>query len=106
MSGPVLTSAAVLLCPHGGSVLVPWGSGRAHAAGQPLLSLADPVQVAGCPADDPCQRVEFLPGSQRVRLAGLPVLTSASPGLCLTASGTPQGEARLVVHQLRVTVAG
>jgi hypothetical protein len=96
VSSPVLTSAAVLTCPHGGSVRALTSSPRVLAGGAGVLRTGDAFVVAGCaftvgPAASPCTSVTWTGAAARVLAEGQPVLTAASVGLCSGPSGAPQG---------------
>jgi hypothetical protein len=89
-----LTSSAVMLCPHGGSVSVQQAN-----FGSPVLSANDVFIIGGCPKvqpgaaggmPSPCLLVQWITS------AG-PALDTASIGLCLTASRVPQGSVIIVM---------
>jgi hypothetical protein len=96
-AGFILTSASVILCPHGGMVMhVPSGGARELINGVPIMLLNDFYPVAGCPnsvggAYSPCIRVMWVTASTSRLVNGIPVLIHTSTGLCLGASGTTQG---------------
>jgi hypothetical protein len=107
MAGPSLTAASTLLCPHGGQVtIIPAGS-RALAGGAPIVTAADTFLIAGCvftlpgPVPSPCVTVQWVMSGLRVQ-AGAPALDAGSAGLCLAATGAPQGPVNIVATQPRV----
>jgi uncharacterized Zn-binding protein involved in type VI secretion len=105
MTAPVLVSLSMAQCPHGGvAVLLP-ASGRVACSGQAMATQGDAGLVEGCPAQNPCTRLAFPTGASRVSARGAPVLTGATPVMCLAADGTPQGEVRLLAPQARVFAA-
>jgi hypothetical protein len=83
---PALTTASVLLCPHGGAVsCIPTGMppfGPISGGGVPLKA-TDPCVVAGCTFPTPCVRVQWISPS--------PMLDIRSVGLCMNAANFPQG---------------
>jgi hypothetical protein len=101
VSGFLLTSSAVIQCPHGGSVSAsPVSAGELLVQGQVALTEHDVFTVAGCPfvTDDgasPCTSVQWSVGSGLI-VSGSSVLDSASVGEALSADGNPQGAAVIV----------
>jgi hypothetical protein len=92
----LLTASTLLMCPHGGTVLVTVGHNRARASGALLLRAGDTFTIAGCPfaigpAPHPCVRVQWMTAAHRDRVAGDAALTEASVGLCLAPDNAPQG---------------
>jgi hypothetical protein len=61
---PPLTSASMLLCPHGGNVTsLPTGMPPAGYAGGALpLKITDPMVVSGCAHTNPCIRAQWVGG--------------------------------------------
>jgi hypothetical protein len=109
MAGPSLTAASTLLCPHGGTVaIVPSGT-RSTAGGTPIATTADTFTIAGCvftlpgPVPSPCIRVQWIVPGLRVKNGGVAALDAGSVGLCLAATGAPQGPVSIQPAQSRVT---
>jgi hypothetical protein len=108
MAGPSLTAAATLQCPHGGTVVIVPASPRAMAGGAPLVSSADTFTVAGCaftlpgPVPSPCVRVQWTMPEMQVKVGGAAGLDAGSVGLCLAATGAPQGPVVVQATQPRV----
>jgi hypothetical protein len=108
MAGPSLTAASTLLCPHGGMVAIAPASPRAMAGGAPLVTSSDVFTVAGCvftlpgPVPSPCVRVQWIVPAMRVRAGGAQALDTGSVGMCLAATGTPQGPVSVAATQPRV----
>jgi hypothetical protein len=95
MSPPMLTAAATMMCPHGGTVAATPSATNAVAAA-PVLTESDTFVIAGCAfnvagAPSPCVSVQWTGAAAQVTRGGAPVLTSASVGLCLAATMSPQG---------------
>ena len=102
----LLTTASVLICPHGGSVIATPGSTRA-SAGAPILRGSDSFTIAGCSfapggALHPCVSVNWIVTATRVRHGGDFVLNQSSVGLCIAADQTPQGAVLINSTQAQV----
>ncbi len=108
MAGPSLTSSATLMCPHGGQVAIIPSSPRAKAGGAPITTAADTFVIAGCPftlpgpTPSPCIQVQWVVPGLRVMAGGNQALDAASIGLCMAATGAPQGPVSVVATQPRV----
>ena len=94
MPGPLLHVGATVLCSHGGQAQPTTPNPRVTVSGQPVVTLASPYVVAGCPlppplaGNGPCVTGQFIAGAARVFAAGQPVLLQTSPSVC-TPTGTP-----------------
>ena len=103
-----LTTASVMMCPHGGTVTASPSSTSAQAGGAPILTTADTFAIAGCTfapgAASPCVSVQWVQGAAKSTRGGAPTLTSASVGLCLAATQAPQGS--LVIASTQPQVSG
>lgn len=110
MAGPSLTTASVLMCPHGGTVQIMSTFPRTKASGPPVVTTADVFLVVGCPfvipatppIPSPCLRVQWLVPDLRVKVNGATTLSLGSTGLCLNPAGLPQGPVMIVSSQPRV----
>ncbi len=108
-AGFVLTKGSVILCPHGGMVThAPASFSGEFINGELPLLLNDIYTVAGCPnisggGASPCMRVIWTTASTSYFIGGVPVLIHTSVGLCLSASGAPQGPAIIASFQTVVT---
>ena len=101
MSGTILTTASVLICPHGGSVQAITSNVQVLAAGAPVLRSSDTFVVAGCPfvigvKPSPCLTVQWIVADVRGQAAGGATLSQSSVGLCLNDLQAPQGVAVIV----------
>ena len=109
MAGPSVTVASSLMCPHGGQVTIVPASGRARAGGASIATTADAFLVAGCPfvlpgpVPSPCLQVQWITPALRVKAGGAPAIDAASVGLCIGATGAPQGPVIIQPAQTRVT---
>ena len=97
MSGYLVTTATVAVCPHGGSATFTAAQSRVAADGAPVILASDTVTIAGCP----CTTVEWLLPAMRVTAAGTAVVHDASVGLCLSAASAPQGTLQISLNQSR-----
>lgn len=103
MPGFLLHANATILCAHGGQVQATTPSPRVRVAGQPIVTMASPHMVAGCPfnvsgSPVPCVTAQWVTGATRVRSLGVPVLLQDSQAVCAP-NGTPVS---VVVTQVRV----
>jgi hypothetical protein len=97
-----------MTCPHGGTVQAIPSSPRAQAAGAPLVSASDTFMIAGCAfviagAPSPCLTVQWVQPATRGTTAGAPLLTMASLGFCIAATGAVQGPVIIAATQPDVT---
>jgi hypothetical protein len=102
MPGPLLHQGATVICAHGGQAQPTVPFPRVRVSGQPVVTLATPYVVAGCPfvppAPGPCVSAQWIVGATRVRAGGIPVLLTDSRAVCVP-TGTPLTP---IVTQLRV----
>ncbi|HZM49630.1 MAG TPA: hypothetical protein VFE68_04030 [Vicinamibacteria bacterium] len=101
----LLTTASVLLCPHGGMVSVISANARSTAQAA-LARSSDTFTIAGCPFNiaggpHPCVRVQWMVSATRVKAVGDLALNTNSVGLCLAADGAPQGAVMIQATQPR-----
>lgn len=109
MPGNLLHIGFVGMCPHGGSTQGVPGSGRVKVNGQPVLTQADMVMVAGCAfmvgvKPQPCVTAQLVSVSlsQRVKAQGNPVVLSSSVGLCQSGEQIAAGPMTVISSQTRV----
>lgn len=93
MPGPVLHLGATVLCSHGGQATPAAPFPRVTVSGQPVVTLASPYIVAGCPfvppgGNGPCVTANFVTSAARVLAGGVPVLLQDSVSVCAP-TGTP-----------------
>jgi hypothetical protein len=107
MSGPALTAASTMMCPHGGQVQVVPSNLRAKADAY-LLTQSDTFVVAGCAftippsVPSPCIKVQWIVADTSVKAGGNPTLSQSDTGLCLNAQQAPQGPVTIANTQSRV----
>jgi hypothetical protein len=95
MGAPILTTADVMMCPHGGQVIPASSQSRVKAQVQ-VLRQGDTFTIAGCafstPAGPhPCVTVEWQNPSQEVSAVSDKVLTKLSIGMCKAGDQAVQG---------------
>lgn len=93
MPGPILHLGAIVICTHGGQAqpLTPFP--RVLVSAQPVVTLASPYVVAGCPfvpppGNGPCVTGQWITGATRVLAGGVPVLVQSGTSICVP-TGTP-----------------
>jgi len=99
VAGQALTTASALQCPHGGQVQVTTSNTAVSAGGAPVVTSADTFSITGCPFQipatppipSPCVRVQWVVPDAQAAVNGSPTLSQGSSGLCLAATGVPQG---------------
>jgi hypothetical protein len=80
-----LTIATVVMCAHGGKCMPTTPLPRVKVNGVPVVGLAAPWMVTGCPQPQPggCITVKFVSGSLRVKAQGMPLVLNTSVGMAL-----------------------
>ncbi len=96
MPGYVIDAGAAIVCPHGGRGMPVTTTTRVRVGGLPPILDSDRVVVDGCAFDvdgapSPCVLVRWLMPSTRLLVDRTPVVLSTSTGLCVSATGAPQG---------------
>lgn len=105
--GSFLTTASVLMCPHGGSVSATTSNTRVRSDGALNVRPSDNFTISGCPftlpnnKDHPCVRVEWVVAALRSTAGGDATLTRDSVGMCMAADNVPQGTVQVVATQAR-----
>jgi hypothetical protein len=100
----LITTAAVMTCPHGGTVQGTPSSPRVQAGGAPLLTASDTFVIAGCTftlgvVPHPCVSVQWVQPAGRSTSGSNPTLTMASVGLCVAADQAVQGTVLIATTQ-------
>lgn len=103
----LLTTASVLMCPHGGSVSITCSNTKA-SAGTAVARTSDTFVIAGCAfapggVAHPCLSIQWVVSANRVKAAGDLALNMSSIGLCKAADGAPQGTVLIQNTQQRVS---
>ena len=101
-----LTTASVMMCPHGGTVKATSSNTRVTAAGAPMLRSTDSFVITGCPFSigsqyHPCVTVKWVQTAQHSKI-GDPTLNVDSLGLCQAGDQAVQGLVSINVTQERV----
>jgi hypothetical protein len=107
MGDATITTASTLQCPHGGTVQISSSNTRAKA-GAAIALVSDTATISGCPFQipavvpipSPCIMVMWVKPDVRVKVGGQPTLSHGSVGLCIGATGAPQGPVQKVNSQL------
>ncbi len=108
MTVPLLTTAATVRCPHGGTVQLSTANARVISGGAAVCLATDRHTVSGCPftlpsgTSSPCTTVQWSVPATLESLGGTPPLLQTSVGLCLSAAQVPQGPAVVVSTQTGV----
>lgn len=100
-SGYILNSGSTVMCPHGGQVSMITTNTRVMVEGQPVVTIDDQGQVAGCPSGQ-CASVVWLAPASRVFVNGRPVVLSHSSGMCRGADASPKGTPVVISTPTRV----
>jgi len=104
MPGFILHVGATVLCAHGGQAQPTAPNPKVLVSGQPIVTLAAPHSVVGCPfvagtAPSPCLTAQWTVGATRVTASGAPVLLQTSQAVCAP-NGTP---VTIVMTQTKVS---
>lgn len=110
MSGNTLTVNSSLQCPHGGTVQIVSANTRVKADGGFTAQATDTFIIVGCPYQipaavpipSPCVLVQWIVPDARNRVNANFTLSQSSTGLCVSATGIPQGTAIVINTQTRV----
>lgn len=106
MPGFLVHLGATVMCAHGGQAQPTAPEPSVLVSGQPVVTMASPYVVAGCPfpppiaGNGPCITAQFLDGATRVLVEGVPVLLMDSQSICVP-TGTP-----LIVAVTQTRVSG
>jgi hypothetical protein len=107
--GAFLTTASVMMCPHGGTVTVTSSNTQVSAGGSPIVRATDTFLITGCPftlpipQPSPCVTVQWIVSCTESTVAGDPPLNTNSMGLCLAATQAPQGAVLINTTQQQAT---
>jgi len=109
MSGNTLTVNSSLQCPHGGTVQIISSNTRVKTEGGGAALATDSFIISGClyqipavvPIPSPCVLVQWIVPDARNRVNGNFILSQSSTGLCMSATGIPQGPVMVVNTQTR-----
>jgi hypothetical protein len=100
----LLSSSAIMMCPHGGMVSVIPANTRVTAAGGPLIGATDTYLIAGCPfvvgiVPHPCVQVQWVQPDARSQVNGDFTLSEESTGLCIAPDMAVQGTVLITFTQ-------
>jgi len=110
MSGNTVNINSTLMCPHGGTVQVITANTRVRVGGVFAALATDTFTISGCPYQipavvpipSPCILVQWIVPDARNRANGNFTLSQSSTGLCMSATGIPQGTVMVVNTQSQV----
>src|SRR5258708_3646797 len=108
MGSPVLTTADVMMCPHGGSVMLVSSQSKVTAGDAQVLRTGDTFTVSGCvfslpSGPHPCVTVEWHNPSQKSSAVSDKVLTKSSIGTCKAGDQAIQGMVLIQKTQMQVS---
>lgn len=106
MPGPILTTSARILCPHGGQAVLRTDNDTTRA-GTDMLLETDVHDVYGCsftvgPKYQPCTKIEWSAGADALTVRGTKVLVTSSVGTCKHEK-VVQGFALIVSTQMKAS---
>lgn len=104
----MLTVNDVMMCPHGGSVMLSSSQAQVKAQQGLVLRPGDSFSIVGCAfnvasSPHPCTTVMWQSPAVSVKAGGEAVLTSASVGLCQAADQAPQGSVMIQMTQTKAS---
>jgi hypothetical protein len=110
VSGNTLNVSSTLMCPHGGTVQIISANTRVKTGGALAALATDTFTISGCPYQiptpvpipSPCVLVQWIVPDARNRASGNFTLSQSSTGLCMSATGIPQGTVSVVNTQSQV----
>jgi hypothetical protein len=91
MPGPLVHLGAGVLCSHGGVATPLAPNPRVTVSGQPVVCVGTPYAIAGCsltPTGVFCTTGQWVVGSARVTVMGMPVAVQAGVSVCVS-TGSP-----------------
>jgi len=88
MPGFILHAGATVLCAHGGQAQAMAPFPRVLVSGMPVVTMAGPHGVVGCPfvppaGNGPCVTAQWVVGATRILAGGAPVLLQTSQAVCV-----------------------
>jgi len=104
----LLTTASMMMCPHGGTVQAISSNTKVKAAGGYLLRSTDTFTIVGCPfvlgiPPHPCVQVRWVQTALQSKTISNPNLTTESVGLCVAADQAVQGTVLINTAQPKVS---
>lgn len=96
---PMITTAATVMCPHGGTVQLSTANSTVTADGAAVCLVSDQHTVTGCAftlpsgTPSPCVSVQWSAPATRSTVGGAAPLLQTSVGLCSSGAKVPQGPA-------------
>lgn len=104
----ILTVNDVMMCPHGGTVMLASSQSAAKAQQGLMLRASDTFSIVGCAFNvnglpHPCVSVSWQSPAQACKAGAEAVLTSASIGLCKAGDQAPQGAVLIQQTQMKAS---
>lgn len=98
MAGFILDQSSYITCPHTSGIATPDQTDtRVTLSGQPLMTVARPYTIGGCPQNTPCSKAAWIKGSEKVTASGFPVALDNGTSLVV-----PGGSLKPMMFQRRV----
>ena len=92
MPTKTLTTASILMCPHGGQVEIISSYPTANGSQNPIATIGDTFLIKNCAnIIMPCFMVKWIASDTVVTVNGNATLSEASSGLCLNTMQIAQG---------------
>ncbi len=110
MPAPILDMGCTIMCPHGATATVTPSNTKVKVGGNYAILFSDTMVISGCPfqlpgpTPSPCIRIQWSNQAIKTKINGTPVLLMTSIGICMAATGSPQGPA--IVQGVQTKVMG
>ena len=106
--GNLLNTSSVLMCPHGGTVMIVSSNTQVMAAGAPLVTASDTFTISGCTfsigtTPHPCVEVQWDTPDDSSQIDGDFTLSEDSVGMCVAADEAVQGAVKVDSTQEKVS---
>ena len=108
MPTKTLTTASILMCPHGGTVEIISSYPTVGGSQNPIVTIGDTFLIKGCSnmmmmgVPIPCLFVEWFVWDTVVKVNGNATLSETSTGLCFNVMLIPQG--RVMIQQTQAVL--
>lgn len=100
MAGNTLNTNSSLQCPHGGTVQIQSSNTKVNSESAPVAMSTDTFTISGCPFQipaapspipSPCITVQWVLPDGMNQVNSNFILSQGSVGICMSATGLPQG---------------
>jgi hypothetical protein len=105
----ILDTGCTIQCPHGGQATLTTANSEVKVGGNYALLATDMLTISGCTftvppgTPMPCLTIQWSAPATNVMVTEQPVLLDSSVGLCINATGAPQGTATVSGPQTKVS---